>query len=221
MFLGQLLDSERQLVCVPKEKVDRALELIDYFLNKDHRKVMVQQLQQLCGFLNFLCRCVVPGRAFTMRLYVPLTGLGKKIKPHHHIHITQENRLDLVVWKRFLKLPEVFCRPFIDALELPANEIFMYSDASGKLGLGAICENSWLFGRWPQEFLEHNPTIEYQELFALVAGVLQWLHRFKNKRIRLFCDNQAVASMVNNNSSLQGMHDFDQTASVGKSQEKC
>ena len=92
-FLGLLLDTERQLVCVPKEKVNKALELIDQFLGK-RRKATVLQVQQLCGYLNFLCRAIVPGRAFTMRLYATLTGLGnKRLLPHHHIKIRE---IDLI-----------------------------------------------------------------------------------------------------------------------------
>ena len=38
-------------------------------------------------------------------------------------------------------------------------------------------------------------------MFALTVGVLKWIHRFSGKRIVLFCDNEAVVHMVNNNSS--------------------
>ena len=48
---------------------------------------------------------------------------------------------------------------------------------------------------------EHEPSIEYLELFAVLATVLNWLERFRNQRIVLFCDNQAVVSVINNNTS--------------------
>ena len=34
-----------------------------------------------------------------------------------------------------------------------------------------------------------------------LVGVLNWISLFKNKRIILFCDNEAVVHMVNNSSS--------------------
>ena len=48
-----------------------------------------------------------------------------------------------------------------------------------------------------------KPSIEYLELFALCAGVLAWCDtpRLNNTRIIIFCDNQAVVSMVNNTTS--------------------
>ena len=200
IFLGLLLDAERQLVCVPAEKIAKAMEMINYFTDRKNKKVTVHQLQQLCGYLNFLCRCIIPGRAFMTRLYSHFTGLSK-LKPYHHLRIKEESRLDLMVWKQFLSTPQAFCRPFMDAAEIDAETRQMYSDASGKIGMGAICYSSRMYTAWPEDFLKEKPTIEYLELYALVAGVLRWGHRFKNRRVRLFCDNMGVVHMVNNNSA--------------------
>ena len=63
IFLGLLLDTINQVVCIPMEKIEKARVLINSVMSK--RKITVKQLQQICGFLNFLCKCVVPGRAFT------------------------------------------------------------------------------------------------------------------------------------------------------------
>ena len=201
VFLGLLLDSERQIVKIPFEKVERAIQMIDFFLDRGRKKVTVLQVQQLCGYLNFLCRCIIPGRAFTTCLYALLAGkTGNLLKPHHHICIKEETRLDLKVWKRFINEQNVYCRPFLDVLEIPASEINMYSDASGKIGFGALCENSWMWGEW-KEFLKHDPSIEYLELFALTTGVITWIHRFANRRVVLFCDNISVVHMVNSSTS--------------------
>ena len=81
----------------------------------------------------------------------------------------------------------------------------MYSDASRNFvrgGFGAWCNNSWMQSFWDTEFmLKAQPSIEYLELFALTAGVLTWITRFKNSRIKIFCDNESVCYMVNASSS--------------------
>ena len=74
VFLGLLIDTVHQIICVPADKVERALEMVDYFLDKSNKKVTVLQIQKLCGFLNFLCRAIVPGRAFLMRLFAMMVG---------------------------------------------------------------------------------------------------------------------------------------------------
>ena len=64
IFLGMLLDSNRQIVCIPMDKLVKALNWIEYFVTKKNKKATVKEFQKLCGILNFLCRCIVPSRAF-------------------------------------------------------------------------------------------------------------------------------------------------------------
>ena len=197
VFLGLLLDTKRQLVCIPVDKIGKALDLINWFLTK--RKATVLQFQKLCGSLNFLCRCIVPGRAFLRRLYV-----SENLKQHHHMKVTQEHKLDLQTWKFFLSQPSVFCRDFIQPGLHTAQMIDMYSDASRNftLGFGAYCGPEWSYGSWNRTFCEMvQPSIEYLELFGVTVVVLNWLKLFRKKKIVLFCDNMAVVNMINNASS--------------------
>ena len=201
-FLGMLLDAERGIVCLPLEKIQRATETIQTILNKGSKKITLLELQKICGLLNFFCRCIVPGRAFTRRLYLHTAGV---LKPHHHIRITQDMHLDLSTWLTFLKHPSIFCREFADfSGYATANQISFYTDAVKNeiLGFGGICGTSWMMKQWDSQFIrEKDPSIEYLELYAVTAGVLAWIHRFKNSQIVLFCDNQSAVPMINNMSS--------------------
>ena len=196
-FLGLLLDTINQCVAIPVEKIHKAKNLITDVLDKKSKKITLNQLQKICGFLNFLGKCVIPGRAFTRRLYAYTAN--DKLKPHHHLRINSEMRGDLEMWLSFLCHPTIYRRPFLDFSKvILADEIDMYSDASGKLGMGAICQSNWMYTMWKQDFIKKvRPSIEYLELFGVVAGVLTWIHRFKNRRIILFCDNESVVNMIN------------------------
>ena len=201
-FLGLLLDTKNQLVCVLKEKVEQAMELVVEFIGK--KKITVHKIQKLCGMLNFLCRCIVPGCAFLRRTY---SLVSSKLKPHHHVSITSETKNDMKMWLHFLNHPKVFSRPFMDFTVITAKDINMYSDAAkpgtrGIKGFGAICDKSWMFGPWDPDFIANcDPSIEYLELFVVTAAVVTWIRRFKNKRIYLFCDNESAVHMINNSSS--------------------
>ena len=187
-------------MCIPLDKLIKAADWINYFLNKKSRKATVHEFQKLCGTLNFLCRCIVPGRAFLRRLYVTNSNL----KAHHHVKISEENRLDLLVWKEFLAKPDNYYRPFMESTTVNAMELDMYSDASGnfKLGFGAYCGPEWTYGQWDTKFCQEvKPSIEYLELFVVLVGVLNWIKLFSNRRILLFCDNESVVHMINNSSS--------------------
>ena len=157
-FLGMLIDTERQMVMVPVDKIAKALEQIDFFLSK--RKVTVKQVQKLCGLLNFICKGVVPGRAFTRRLY---SYCGTNLKPHYHLRVSGEMKSDFRIWCEFLNHPTVYCRPFLDFdVVWNAVTINMYSDATTnpRLVMGAICQASWMFQRWNKNFImEKGPAL--------------------------------------------------------------
>ena len=206
IFLGLLIDSTRQMVFLPLEKITRGREMIIRILEKRNRKITVKDLQQLCGFLNFLSRAIVLGRAFTRRLYSNTASKkGAALKPHHHIKVNQEMRLDLEMWKIFLHHHSVFACPFMDFTHNYESQILeMMSDASRNptLGVAAICQESWAWKQWDANFIQkYQPSIEYLELYGVVISVLLWANRFANRRVTLFCDNQSVVEMLNSNTS--------------------
>ena len=150
VFLSLLLDVERQLVCVLKEKVVKALDLIQYFV--DHKKVTVKHIRCTTGYLNFLCRCIIPGHAFLHRMY---TYTSSKMKSHYHVKVTNKMKQDLAIWQVFLLNPIVYCRPFMEFGKVTAEDILMYSNASrsAEKGMGAICQDSWMYKQWNKAFL--------------------------------------------------------------------
>lgn len=86
----------------------------------------MHDLQRLTDLLNFLCRAVVPGRAFTRRMYQFMSGLQ-----HHHLRVNKEIRKDLEVWKYFLLDGSVsVAKPFLDfSSSIQADELDFYTDA--------------------------------------------------------------------------------------------
>ena len=197
-FLGFLIDMINKLVAVPVEKIQKAISMIDYILSK--KKINLETLKKICGYLNFIARCVVPGRAFLRRLYSAGCGLTL---PHHHLYVNKEMKLDLTMWKTFLLHPMVFCRSFEDFVHMKVEMPGIYSDASANplLGCGGIWRNEWFAIQWETGFVEaKRPSIAYLELYGVVAAILHWLKHYQNTRIEVRCDNQSVVHMINNNS---------------------
>ena len=203
-FLGLLIDTVAQLICIPIEKIEKAERLINTVLKK--KNIQLKTLQQLTGFLNFLCKAVIPGRAFTRRLYcIEITAKEKELKKHHHIKLRAENRMDLKLWLEFLKHPSIYARNFIDLdLSINSMDVDFFTDASANphLGCGGISEGDWYIQQWDEDFINQcKPSINYLELYAMTVAIMNWIHKYKNKRIYIFCDNMSVVQMVNNNSS--------------------
>ena len=60
VFLGLLIDNINQVICIPKEKVERAQQMVEKMLGCKKRKATVLSIQKLTDYLNFLCKCIVP-----------------------------------------------------------------------------------------------------------------------------------------------------------------
>lgn len=196
-FLGLLINTILQIVCIPIEKRQRAIDMINFILNS--KKVKVIQMQQITGLLNFLCKAIVPGRTFTRRLYAKYGAMPQ----YHHIRVDNEMRSDLMMWLQFLA-DEVnsMCRPFADfATVLTAEDLMWYSDSSFQ-AWGAYFRGRWAWGEWNEHVLDRIATsqisIQFLKLFAVVATVDMWGSHIENKRVTAYCDNQAVVHMVNN-----------------------
>ena len=199
-FLGLTIDTIAQKIWIPRDKIDRAKMEIEEVLGR--KKIRLKRLQHLCGFLNFIGKCVVPGRAFTRRIY----SFGESIlKQHHHLDVKEELKLDLKAWKLFLDDPQMCSRPFFHLDKgTDSDEVFFYTDASrnSNFGCGGVCGTSYYIMQWEEDLIEdYNPSINFLELYALTVGFMLWGERFRNRKITVFCDNQSVLHMVNNNSS--------------------
>ena len=97
--------------------------------------------------------------------------------------------------------PTAYSRPFLDFHQvLQADQVFFYTDSSRntELGFGGICNNSWMYGKWPAGFIATcDPSIAYLELYAVTVALVLWIKKFNNRRIVLFCDNISVVYMLN------------------------
>ena len=188
-----------QVILIPLEKIAKAQDLVSDTIGA--KKIKLKKLQELCGTLNFLCKAVVPGRAFTRRLYAAGAGLTR---PNHHLQVTKEMRQDLGIWQEFLERPQAYCWPFVDfSYQTPFITDF-HTDASRNfdLGAGGHCGQNWFILAWNKDEMEaYDPSIDFLELYALTVGIGLWLHRFENSRIGVFCDNLGVVHMINSKSA--------------------
>ena len=161
--------------------------------------------------LNFINRAIVPGRAFTRRMYAKFSGIkdgNMMLKQHHHVKLDKEFKMDCKIWEMFLQDISSITRPFVDmSKEITADELFFYSDASAKedFSYGAVFGNRWIFGRWQENFIQdYEPSIKFLELFALCAAIFTWQDQITRARVIVFCDNISVVHMVNKLTSSCG-----------------
>ena len=197
-FMGIVLDSVRMEARLPQDKLSRIHDLLNSF--KSRRSVRLVELQSLIGTLQFACKVVVPGRNFLQRAINLTRGV---LSCFHHIRLNKEFFKDLDMWKVFLANwnGRSF---FLESSPTPTADLELYTDAAGSIGFG-----DYLQGKWFQGYLsphmrlnrEQGISIEWQELLPIIIACSIWHPFLARKRLRFWCDNESVVSIINSGHS--------------------
>lgn len=183
-FLGLQLDSLRQEIRLPPEKLQDLLQELACWASR--RSTTKRELLSLIGKLSFAARAVPAGRLFLRRLIMLSTSATSL---HHHIRLNTDARADIAWWRAFLPSWNGTAK-FVSPLATAAPDIELYTDAAGTLGCGAYYQGAWFHYAWQPHQRSHS--IQWKELFAIVAAALTWGADWAGKKIKFFCDNQAI-----------------------------
>ena len=93
---GIEVDTGTMQARLPQDKLEAAINLVRSFSRR--KKVTLRERPSLIDTLNFVCKVTVPGRPFLCHLIDLTIGI---VKPHFHIRLGQEARLDLAAWSMF------------------------------------------------------------------------------------------------------------------------
>lgn len=119
---------------------------------------------------------------------------------HHRLVLSDESRKDIRWWQYLLSVwnGKAF---FLFQHETPATELGLYTDASGAIGWGAYYakEGRWLQERWTDDHMQQS--IEFKELYAILAACATWGHRWPRLRVAFHCDNQSVVACLTSGTS--------------------
>ena len=192
-FLGIEIDSKSQEIRLPAGKLHKLLQ--DISMWKGKKKAKKRELLSIIGSLSFATKVVPAGRLFLRRLI----DLSSKVKQlHHYVSLNAEARADFQWWIDFL--PSWNGKSmFLNTTWTSAEDLELYTDASGTHGYGAFFKGAWFNASWlPNQI---SRSIQWKELFAILAAATTWAKELKNLRITFFCDNQAIVHTWQNKSS--------------------
>ena len=134
------------------------------------------------------------GRAFLRRL-IDLSKLANW--PHHHLRLCHEARSDLEWWFRFASSWNGVS--MMRSARKVSPDIHLTSDASGKWGCGAFCNQSWFQLQWPNKI--ENAHITIKELVPVVLATTVWGKEWSGRMVQANCDNAAVIAILNSETS--------------------
>ena len=180
--LGIVVNTEKFTVSVPKDKLEDIKKVCFSWLQvKNCNK---RQLQSLLGSLLYITKCVRYSRAFLNRLL-------KLLRDNHNnktIKVNQEARRDITWFHSFLSKfngTSFFKKIKIDSI--------VHLDAC-LTGIGAIFEKEIYYAKIPT-FLQHCPIVVL-EMFNILVAVRLWSKQWTAKTIQIFCDNEAVVTIL-------------------------
>ena len=194
VYLGICIDSLKMEIRLPEDKLQDLLSELDFWVNR--KKCTKKELQSLIGKLSFASKVVPCSHLFIHRLI----DLCKSIKcQHHHIFLNQEARQDILWWLEFL--PRWNGRSFILQREWTlANDLNLFTDASGTIGFGIYYQGEWLAEPWPDHIIQSVYSIQWKEIFPIFVAATIWGHQWSTKKILFHSDNQTVVDVWQNGS---------------------
>ena len=196
-FLGITIDTIKQELRLPEEKLRRLLETLSQW--EQRKSCTRKELESLIGSLQHACTVIQPGRTF-MRTAIPLLKVAKR--QHHHIHLSNELRTDLAWWRLFAQ----HWNGTALVISPSARRYQITSDASGSWGCGAWYDKYWFSVPWTESCKHLHITVK--EMAPVIIAAIIWGHDWKGGLVTVFCDNTAVVAALNNRSckEKQVMH---------------
>ena len=190
-FLGIIIDSERQELRLPADKLSSIKALLRKFLGK--RSATKHELQCLIGHLNHAARVVKPGRTFLREVISTMT-----IPKHsyHRVRLNVHCRADIAWWAQF-------CQSWNGIAffpNMPAG-LTSISDASGAWGCGAFVKqsNQWFQLQWPPAW--SSKDIAVKEMVPIVISTAIWGRSWSNSTVTFRSDNMTVVHTLSKGSS--------------------
>ncbi|XP_071089117.1 uncharacterized protein [Haliotis cracherodii] len=92
---------------------------------------------------------------------------------------------------------------FQDQLWVDSDFLQLFSDAAGGAGFGAYMQGKWFNGAWPPQWVTDGTTrdLTLLELFPITLAIQIWGKQLANKKVLFYCDNQAVVTIINKQST--------------------
>ena len=194
-YLGLEIDTVAQVVKIPHEKVSALLHMLRGALEAE--EMQLKKIQALIGSLNFVCRAIPPGRAFLRRLIGLTIGFTEGSA---RIRVGTGAKRDIAMWIEFLTHFNGAVM-FLESQWVSNSTLELYTDAAQSIGFGCFFQNHWTCSLWPSSVQARSTAISYLELYPLVVAIELWGNLMCNKKVKFWCDNQAVVAIVNKKSA--------------------
>ena len=185
-YIGIELDTDKLEARLPKDKHDRAIQAVSEALARG--TTTHKSLESLLGYLSFCARVVPLGRPFLRNLFDFLAELSPN--PYVSRSFPKLALLDLRWWLTLLQEWNGIqmiqpCRP----------SYFIYTDASGKKGIGGWFGYRAFSTKLPRRHTRKH--INWKEAYAILYALAKWAPLLTGCKVIFMCDNDSVVEALN------------------------
>ena len=185
-FLGITYDSQTMTMEIPKEKIKETPQELHTWTYRT--MTTGKEMESLVGKLQFMGKCVKPGRIFISRLINWMKTLDRQRK----YTIPLKARKDMAWWARYLEEYNGVSILWLHNNTEP--DQLIATDASKK-GYGGISGQQYFKGRFPLDW--HSKNIAELEMWAVLVALKIWAPKLRGQYFRIQVDNEAVATVIN------------------------
>ena len=188
-FLGNIIDPERMIVTLPREKQETIKTECEILYSKYVAKI--REVARVTGLIVSSFSAVEYGKLYYRKLenQKKMQALkNSKGKFDANMLVTSDMKEDLEWW-----IINVFDQFRIMSHGTP--EITIETDAS-LLGWGAVIGQNKIGGRWTG--LEQQNHINYLEMIAIWFALKSFKDEVPNRHVKILSDNTTAVSYINN-----------------------
>lgn len=186
--LGIWFDVIQQIIAVAPDRVHEIMHILDKWRFKSH--ATKKDMQKLIGKLQFIAKCVRPGRVFIARMLRWM----HKMSDHEYRRIDNQTRADIKWW--YYMIPRHSSVSVIWHLQVETADKEIASDANLE-GCGAHSETHFFHCLFPQKIMNITNNIAQRELLTIAASLKVFGSQIRGKKVTFLCDNQASVACVN------------------------
>ena len=189
-FLGITFDAQTMTMEISQEKMkDIQAELNTWLLKTAATR---REVESLIGKLQFMAKCIKPGRIFLSRLIQWIRQMDRK-----STHTVPEGaHRDIAWWGRCAN--EYNGVSLIWLHKTPEVDKVLATDAC-LVGYGGWSGNEYFRGRFPHRLKGGNITL--LEILAVMVALKVWGKNFQGQYFWVHVDNEAVATILNTGAS--------------------
>jgi hypothetical protein len=192
LFLGIIFDSQTMMLRLSEERLRELVELLRSWQGRT--QASRNELQSLCGILNFACKVVRSGRSFLRRMIMQLQAIPSWANCDTPYPLNAEFHKDVRWWVRFVEAWNG--KAVVPTEPNPANQLVVYTDACDT-GYGALYDTHWFAGSWTSEekqmaMRQDRESMPWKEMYAIVRAAATWGTGWRGRNVLIRCDCQPV-----------------------------